>query len=329
MKSRYVIVCIDNDIEVLNILETKISKIIDSNYAVHTYTTAEEALVNCLSSISHGKEILMTISSFELSNMNAEEFILNLYKHSPYTKNILFDKNVTLESIKNIINNGNIYRIIEKNLKQYSLELMILETIKIYDSERRVRDYQNILEDAVEKRTKDLKETNVKLHILATTDSLTGIKNRRSFFDSSEPMIPYIKREKQYLTVLAIDIDKFKAVNDTYGHHAGDQVLIEVTKNITRILRKSDIFGRIGGEEFAVLLPNTSIDGAKLVAEKMREIIENIKIFSNNNQQIQLTISIGVASMTEEDELLEDILLKADEALYKAKSNGRNQVCIA
>jgi len=329
MKSKYVIVCIDSDIEVLNTLEIKISKIIDSNYAVHTYTTAEEALVNCLLYVSQGKEILMTISSFELSNMNADEFILNLYKHSPYTKNVLFDTNLTLECIKNIINNGNINRIIEKNLKQYNLELMILDIIKTYDNERRVRDYQNILEDAVEKRTKDLKETNVKLHILATTDSLTGIKNRRSFFDSSDPMIPYIKREKQPLVILAIDIDKFKAINDTHGHHTGDIVLVEVTKTISQILRKSDIFGRIGGEEFAILLPNTSLDGARLVAEKMRGAIENLNLLSPEEIPIPVTISIGISDMNSGDNCTEDILLRADEALYKAKNNGRNQVICA
>lgn len=326
MKSKYVIVCIDSDVEVLNTLETKISKIIDSNYTVRTYTTAEEALTNCLLYISQGKEILMTLCSFELSNMNADEFILSLYKHSPYTKNILFDTNLTLECIKNIINNGNINRIIEKNLKQYNLELMILDIIKTYDNERRVRDYQNILEDAVEKRTKDLKETNVKLHILATTDSLTGIKNRRSFFDSSDPMIPYIKREKQPLVILAIDIDKFKAINDTHGHHTGDVVLVEITKSISHILRKSDIFGRIGGEEFAILLPSTSLDGAKLVAEKMRDTIENLKLFSGENLPISVTISIGISDMNHNDNCTEDILLRADEALYKAKNNGRNQV---
>jgi diguanylate cyclase (GGDEF)-like protein len=139
-------------------------------------------------------------------------------------------------------------------------------------------------------------------------------------------MIPYIKREKQPLVVLAIDIDKFKTINDTHGHHTGDVVLVEVTKTISHILRKSDIFGRIGGEEFAILLPNTSIDGAKLVAEKMRETIESLKLFSGENIPIPVTISIGISDMNYNDNCTEDILLRADEALYKAKGNGRNQV---
>jgi diguanylate cyclase (GGDEF)-like protein len=329
MKSKYIIVCIDNELEVLNELERKISKIIDSNYVVHTYTSAEEALSQSLLHIASGQEILMSISSYDLSNMNGEEFLVSLFKYSPYTKNIVFENDLNLKSLKNIINNASVYKVVEKNLKQYNLELMVLDAIKIYDGERRVRDYQNILEDAVEKRTKDLKDTNVKLHILATTDSLTGIKNRRSFFDSSEPMMPYIKREKHQLTVLAIDIDKFKSINDTYGHHKGDEALILVTQTISQSLRKSDIFGRIGGEEFAVSLPNTSLEGAKLVAEKMRSTVEDLLFFSNNHERINITVSIGITAMKEGDNYLEDMLIRADEALYSAKNNGRNQVCVA
>lgn len=329
MKSKYIIVCIDNETEILNELERKITKIIDSNYTVYTYTSAEEALSQSLIHIANGQEILMSISSYNLSNMNGEEFLTSLFKYSPYTKNIVFENDLTLKSIKNIINNATIYKLVEKNLKHYDLELMVLDAIKIYDSERRVRDYQAILEDAVEKRTKDLKDTNVKLHILATTDSLTGIKNRRSFFESSEPMMPYIKREGQQLAILAIDIDKFKSINDTYGHIKGDEALVLVTKTISQTLRKSDIFGRLGGEEFAVSLPNTSLEGATFVAEKMREAIESLNFLSNDNVHIKITISIGITSMTKNDEHLEDMLVRADEALYRAKGNGRNQVCIA
>jgi diguanylate cyclase (GGDEF)-like protein len=326
MDSKYIIVCIDSDIKILNKLEEKITRIIDSNYVVQTYTTAEEALTHSFENIANGHKILMTISNYELANMNAEEFIINLHKNSPYTKNILFELDLTLESVSNIINNASLYRIIEKNLNKYDFELIILDTIKVYDSERRVREYQNILEDAVEKRTKDLKDINVKLHILATTDSLTGIKNRRSFFDSSEPMIPYIRRENQSLAVLAIDIDKFKNINDTYGHSTGDDALVLVSKTISAILRKSDIFGRLGGEEFAVSLPNTSFEGAKMVAEKMRESIENLEFNSRQNDKVAIRISIGVAMLNKDDNNLEDLLQRADEALYKAKDKGRNQV---
>ncbi|HIP55572.1 MAG TPA: GGDEF domain-containing protein [Arcobacter sp.] len=327
MNSKYIIVCIDSDIEILNKLEQKITTIIDNNYVVYTYTTAEEALLESFKNIAKGYEILMTILSDDLPNITGEEFLLNFYKNSPYTKNVLFNLDLDVNKIANIVNNASIFRIIEKNLDKFNFELMILETIKVYDQERRLRDYQNVLEDAVDKRTKELKDTNVKLHLLATTDSLTGVKNRRSYFDSSDSMIPHIRREKQDLGVLMIDIDKFKSINDTHGHATGDEALKIVANELIKVVRKSDIFGRIGGEEFATTLPHTSLEGTMLVAEKMRTIIEKIDFASDDGSLIKLRVSIGVSMLEDEDNTLEDLLHRADLALYKAKESGRNQVC--
>ncbi|HIP13030.1 MAG TPA: GGDEF domain-containing protein [Arcobacter sp.] len=327
MNSKYIIVCIDSDIEILNKLEQKITTIIDNNYVVYTYTMAEEALLESFKNIAKGYEILMTILSDDLPNITGEEFLLNFYKNSPYTKNVLFNLDLDVNKIANIVNNASIFRIIEKNLDKFNFELMILETIKVYDQERRLRDYQNVLEDAVDKRTKELKDTNVKLHLLATTDSLTGVKNRRSYFDSSDSMIPHIRREKQDLGVLMIDIDKFKSINDTHGHATGDEALKIVANELIKVVRKSDIFGRIGGEEFATTLPHTSLEGTMLVAEKMRTIIEKIDFASDDGSLIKLRVSIGVSMLEDEDNTLEDLLHRADLALYKAKESGRNQVC--
>lgn len=326
MNSKYIIVCIDSDNTILNRLEEKITRIIDSNYVVNTYTTAEEALLHSFENIANGHEVLMTISSYELPNITGEEFIIDFYKNSPYSKNVIFDLNLNVKIVANIINNASLYRVIKKDLEKYNFELMILETIKMYDQERRLREYQNILEDAVDKRTKELKDTNVKLHLLATTDSLTGARNRRSFFDSSNSMIPYIRREKQNLGILMIDIDKFKSINDIHGHASGDEALKMVSNEIEKIVRKSDIFGRIGGEEFSTALPNTSLEGTLLVANKMRESIENLECKSLKGDLIPLRISIGVAMLIDEDNTLDDILQRADEALYKAKKTGRNRV---
>ncbi|MCK5294619.1 MAG: GGDEF domain-containing protein [Arcobacteraceae bacterium] len=326
MNSKYIIVCIDSDSVILSILESKISRIIDSNYVVNTYTTAEEALLNSFENIANGYEILMTICSYDLPNITGEEFIVDFFKNSPYTKNVIFKPDLNIDIISNILNNASLYRIIDKNLDKCNFELMILETIKVYDQERRLRDYQNVLEDAVDKRTKELKDTNIKLHILATTDSLTGVKNRRSFFDSSNSMIPYIRREKHFMGVLMIDIDKFKLINDNYGHAMGDEALKLVSSELHKIVRKSDIFGRIGGEEFAVTLPHTSLDGTLLVAEKMRKAIEKLSFNNNDGVNIPLRVSIGVSMLIDSDISLEDILQRADIALYKAKQSGRNQV---
>jgi len=324
--SKSIIMCIDKSQEVLDKLTNKISKIIDNNYIIYTYKNAEEALMHSFENIANGHNILMTISSYNFSTKADERFLIDFYKHSPYTKNILFADNLNTQIIANIINESSIYRIIPKELDIYDFELIILDTIKIHDQERRLRDYQNILEEAVDKRTRELKDINVKLQVLATTDSLTGIKNRRSFFDSCEPMVPYCNREDKPLGFLMIDIDHFKSINDTYGHGTGDEALKLISHTLNVIVRKSDILGRIGGEEFAVTLPNTSQDGVLLVANKIRLAIENLIFTNSNNQNIDLRVSIGASMLKKKDTDIDDVRHRADEALYEAKNLGRNRV---
>ena len=326
--SKSIIMCIDKSQEVLDKLTNKISKIIDNNYIIYTYKNAEEALMHSFENIANGHNILMTISSYNFSTKADERFLIDFYKHSPYTKNILFADNLNTQIIANIINESSIYRIIPKELDIYDFELIILDTIKIHDQERRLRDYQNILEEAVDKRTRELKDINVKLQVLATTDSLTNIKNRRSFFDSSEPMIPYCKREKKSIGFLMIDIDHFKVINDTYGHGTGDEAIKLIANTLNTIVRKSDILGRIGGEEFAVALPNTKEDGVLLVANKIRLAIENLIFTDGKDKNIDLRVSIGAAMLRDDDEDIDDLRHRADEALYIAKNSGRNQVRI-
>ena len=125
-----------------------------------------------------------------------------------------------------------------------------------------------------------------------------------------------------------LDLDQFKLLNDTYGHQGGDKVLIETTEVINELLRMGDLFGRYGGEEFAVILPNTELTGAHDVAERIRKTIENNAI-EYQGKNINVTVSIGIAVMNEYDARYEDIISRADIALYKAKNSGRNQVCVA
>ncbi|RTE66216.1 GGDEF domain-containing protein [Amphritea opalescens] len=123
-----------------------------------------------------------------------------------------------------------------------------------------------------------------------------------------------------------IDIDHFKEINDNYGHQSGDYVLKKLSEKITNRIRKSDIFARIGGEEFTILLNNTPMDSAKVIAEKLRKLIEGT-VFVLNNTPIKITISIGIAELNEENRSIEDLYKKADKQLYAAKHGGRNRVC--
>lgn len=323
---KYIIACINSDVEVLDSLYNKISRIVDSDYIVESYINAEQALIGCFNNIIAGNIIMITISGNNTSNMTTEQFILELYKNTPNTKNVIFKNALTLDSIEKIINDAAVYKIIPNQLKNVDLELIILEAIKLNAQERRLKEYQEVLEAAVDKRTKELNNINVKLNILATTDSLCGVKNRRSFFESCGPMISYNRRERKQLAVLMIDIDKFKFINDTYGHAVGDDILRQMANRTENILRKSDVFGRLGGEEFAAVLPSTSERGAIKAAENIRQEIEHLEHITAKNQKVKFTVSIGIALLTSKDIDLEAVLHRADLALYKAKRMGRNRV---
>jgi diguanylate cyclase (GGDEF)-like protein len=323
---KYIIACIDNDLEMLDDLYNKISRIVDSDYIIESYINAEQALIGCFNNIIAGNEILITINGKNNSQVSCEGFLIELYKNSPNTKNIIFQDVLKIDDLEKIINNASVHKIISRRLKKVDLELIILEAIKLNAQERRLTQYQNVLEDAVDKRTKELNNINIKLNVLATTDSLSGVKNRRSFFDTCSPMISYNRREKKELATLMIDIDKFKLINDNYGHGIGDDIIKLMAQRTENILRKSDVFGRLGGEEFAAILPSTTIRGAKKAAENIRSEIENLEYKNLDNKIIKFTVSIGIAMLDSKDQDLEAVLHKADLALYEAKKSGRNKV---
>ena len=164
-----------------------------------------------------------------------------------------------------------------------------------------------------------------RLHKLSITDALTGVYNRRHFFETSENIIILSKREHKAVSMLMLDIDHFKHINDTYGHQAGDTVLVTLAKKIQNMTRESDIFARIGGEEFAILLYNTSTEEAKAVAQKICQSIATHD-FIEKEQSIDVTISIGVATISHDINSLDMLQYQADQKLYEAKESGRNCV---
>jgi diguanylate cyclase (GGDEF)-like protein/PAS domain S-box-containing protein len=172
------------------------------------------------------------------------------------------------------------------------------------------------------------KELEAELFRQASTDSLTGISNRRYFQNQAEQEVRRARRFARDMTVMMIDIDNFKPINDTYGHAAGDMVLQGVVKRALESLRQSDSLGRVGGEEFAVLLPETSLSAAYDVADRLRCHIENKPIIAGHDP-VACTVSIGIAQLSAQDGSIDDLLARADQALYAAKNKGRNRVEIA
>ena len=174
-----------------------------------------------------------------------------------------------------------------------------------------------------------LHELKEQLQLQAFTDVLTGVSNRRHFYHQAEKEFIKAKRSKKDLTVIAFDIDHFKAVNDIYGHQAGDAVLQKVAHICQATCRSYDLFGRTGGEEFAVLMPDTDLEAATQLAERLRNAVGELKMQGNWPGFIRVTISLGVAIKTADDRTLDAFLGRADNALYSAKNSGRDKVCVS
>jgi diguanylate cyclase (GGDEF)-like protein len=179
------------------------------------------------------------------------------------------------------------------------------------------------------KREFELQKLKNELIKLASIDPMTGLYNRRHFKNVSSHHFSLAQRNSSEISVIILDIDKFKTINDTYGHKVGDDVIISLAELLKSRQRKSDIISRFGGEEFVVLLPFTKLEDATNLAEKIRETVQEQKVKIDDEIEIQFTVSIGVSNVDIKNEInVEKSLIRADEALYEAKQNGRNKVCI-
>lgn len=177
-------------------------------------------------------------------------------------------------------------------------------------------------------KAKNLLEVQaIELEHQAKTDVLTGISNRRHFFEMAEREMMRARRSEKPMAMLMIDIDHFKKINDKCGHSAGDEVLKSLSLTSQGMIRNIDVFGRIGGEEFAIVLPETSMEQATTVAERLRDKLSETHLELANGERIPFTVSIGVSVLKDEDVSVEELLKRADEAMYRAKKHGRNRVC--
>lgn len=200
---------------------------------------------------------------------------------------------------------------------------------QISDREDRLLDAQRQLETRVNERTAELEAANRQLAELATTDSLTGLANRRSFFEAAEQEYVRARRLGTHLVMAMLDMDNFKAINDSHGHAIGDEVLQAVTAIMQRELRESDLAGRLGGEEFAILLVGTTLAHARDVIERIRTKVAGCDIGCGKAASDiggRISVSVGLAPWNVHSEDLRMVLIRADKALYCAKRNGRNRV---
>ena len=180
-----------------------------------------------------------------------------------------------------------------------------------------------VFQDITERKAMEAELTR-----LATTDPLTGMANRRYFIAQLDREMARIQRNAGPAAVLMLDLDHFKRINDNYGHAAGDAVLQAFARTAQASLRKIDLIGRLGGEEFSILLPQTGLDAARRFAERLRKNIEAMRV-EHDGESLQVTVSIGLTELTRADLDCDSVLARVDQALYQAKAEGRNKVEIA
>jgi len=192
--------------------------------------------------------------------------------------------------------------------------VMLLTVVSGYLIARRIRDYRFAALLA-----------QLKLEHQARTDALTGIANRRAFLDAAQQEMSRANRSESPLTVLMLDIDHFKRINDRFGHDVGDSLLVEFARRIEAGLRGYDEFARLGGEEFAVMLPDCDLEQAVATAERLRRAIGG-EPFRVRNNTVPMTVSIGTSVVHAAETLIDGALSRADNALYTAKDNGRDRV---
>lgn len=267
-----------------------------------------------------------TLKNIRVDTSTDSECILNNIDFFDYNNEYIIS--IKTSNIRNIVNNG------KETVYIFNLIVSIILFLIfffIYKNQYLIQTLNETLNKKVAKRTrqldkayKKLENTNKELYELANIDSLTKIRNRRSYFIKSEEVLEEAIKENYNLCILMIDIDHFKSINDKYGHAVGDKVLIDFCFIVNSIIDDETIFGRIGGEEFCITFYNKSTDKVNEISEKIRNKCANTLVHINNHK-IKFTVSMGLSSRNKLTNI-DKILQKSDELLYQAKNSGRDRL---
>ncbi|MFZ5788402.1 MAG: sensor domain-containing diguanylate cyclase [Acidobacteriota bacterium] len=231
------------------------------------------------------------------------------------------DRELAAERLQRVTSTGLPGGPTEFRIRRENGQIMVCEVVSGVAPSADGIDVQSVVRDIT-----DRKRLEDEFKRLAATDYLTGARNRRAFFEQAETEWRRARRHRRSLSVLMLDVDRFKRINDAHGHSVGDDVLRLLVAACRRILRAEDILGRYGGEEFVALLPEVDIDGAVSVAERLRAQASGTAVPAGR-QTVRFSVSIGVTEAQLTRETLDDALRRADDALYDAKNSGRDRVC--
>ncbi|MBI2609336.1 MAG: diguanylate cyclase [Deltaproteobacteria bacterium] len=341
VNSKHAILIVDDEKE--NLLALK--RTLHSLAEIHLAQSGREAL-----SILKDHPISIIITDQRMPEMSGVQLLKKVYKSFPDVMRIILTGYTDIEDLIEAINTAHIYRyltkpwnneelifIVKQAMERYELKtenIYLTENLqkqneKLQEKEQELKKINKFLEKKIEERTHDLKRLNNKLSQLAITDELTGIGNHRFFQTSFEREINRAKRYGRDLSLLIIDVDHFKIYNDQNGHPKGDKVLKTIAQILSKNVREEDIVTRYGGEEFAIITPETNEIKAGELAERIRKAVEQYQFpHAHVLPEGTLTISIGVATFPKDGKTMKSLFNKADKALYVSKKQGRNQISL-
>ena len=261
---------------------------------------------DALELLKHHPEVTIVLSDERMPDRSGTELLSQVKTLYPKVIRVIISGQMDLEKMMDAINKAEIHRFIMKPWENHILILQLHEALLHH------KDLSQILT----------------LQTLAITDPVTGLTNHRFFQERINEELERSLRHKRVFSLIMIDIDHFKKFNDQYGHPEGDKALAKIAQLIKTATRTADSLSRYGGEEFAMILPETNKLAAKDVAERIRKDLENAAI-CGDEACFNMTLSLGVASFPEDGKSAAEIINRADQALYTAKKNGRDRVEIA
>lgn len=297
------VLLVDDDPNLLAALKRNLRR---EPFRLMTAASGEEAL-----SLMESETIDVVVSDQQMPGMAGTEFLTEVHDRFPNTARVMLTGNATMDVAIQAINEGAISRFLTKPCDPEQLRATLHETLELVQL----------------RRENEKQKTN--LERLAILDELTGVLNRRGLMDRLTQEMLRSRRYGSRLCLGIVDLDHFKRVNDTWGHLMGDKVLSLSAGVIEGNCRPSDIVGRYGGEEFCVILTETGLREAAMLAERLRAKLAEIRHMTDSKEIFAVTCSIGMAEFTSEIVNADQFIESADQALYKAKETGRNKVVLA
>lgn len=332
------ILCIDDEPMVIQALRSLLEQNLREVDIIEVAEMGEEALEVIDELAADGIELKVVVADYIMPRMRGDELLVSIHQKWPEVKKIMLTGQSDIGGVKRVINEAALYRFIEKPWHNEDLLLTLRGALSAYNQERALerqnaqlrqlnedlRALNEALEQKVAERTRELEDKNQELARLAITDGLTGLFNRAKLDVELALEIARAERYDSLFSVVLMDIDHFKHINDSHGHQIGDSVLIELAEILRQTTRACDKAGRWGGEEFLVVCPQTDQTGAQRLAEHQRARIAEHRFAT----PCACTASYGVAQYRAGDKAA-TLLARADAALYRAKDAGRNCVAVA